>query len=668
MNLTDPLLVVENLNVTFRGQDRPIVDNVSFALQPGDVLGLVGESGSGKTTVALSLLGYRHAAAFTDGKIHFLMQDVLALPLTSLTSIRGRHISFVPQNPTTALNPARKIGSIFREFLRVHGISYSVCEADSLTERALLEFDFNEPDVIMRRFPHQLSGGQQQRIVLALATICKPALLVLDEPTTGLDVSTQKTVLEFLGRLRKQHGTTMVYVTHDLSVIKEVATHVGVLYAGCLVELGQLNKVFGNPLHPYTWGLLNSRPSLRQPTAISSGLRGLLRREELPTGCPFSPRCEYSEASCSIRSQNLEDAASRHFIACQRWREISLVRGTTEIRHVSADHSSIVLEAKSLSVSYHSSWSLSVQKSRPVLAVDDVTFQLHRGEILAVVGESGSGKSTLAKLLAGLIRPSFGKVEIGGMEVRESVSKRLPEQRRNLQLIFQNPDSSLNPRLKIGQILKDAISSFENAEDTEISKRVEQNLDEVRLPKNYSQRYPDELSGGERQRVAIARALIVNPEVIICDEILSALDVSVQAGILDLLRSLCNRRGLSLLFISHDLAVVRALASRIAVMYRGQVIAFTTSDDLLKPPLHPYLHKLLEALPGESIVDRTPVMSPRSSTIEIGCPYSPRCSLKIDGVCNLQPAPWQGGASRLRCHQSSSFLASTLLVKESENL
>lgn len=650
----DPVLTVDRLSVSY-GSALSVVRDVSFTLGPGEVLGLVGESGSGKTTVALSLLGYRPWNARISGRIALCGTDVLALPPSELQALRGRKISYVPQNPTTALNPARTIGSLLGEFLVVHHLARSPAEDRNLLCNALRAFNFTAPEQILSRYPHQLSGGQQQRIALALATICNPAVVVLDEPTTGLDVSTQKTVLTLLAKLRVERRVAMVYVTHDLSILAEIATHIGVLYAGQLVEVGAIQDVLEKPLHPYTRGLLASRPDIVNPLSQKTGLRGLLKREELPDGCPFAPRCDLAVPACWNRMPPPELVEGRRWVACDRWR-LAAPPPTVRVEAPVLLGSRTVLELESLSVAYKTAGPLSIFRSAPAVAVRDATIKLTSGEVLAIVGESGSGKSTLAKAVAGLVPAQAGRLRLDGEDLAFDVARRSPAQRRRLQLVFQNPDASLNPRRRVGQIIADALRSFESLDRAAIDARVRQSLAEVKLPNSYAERFPDQLSGGERQRVAIARALVIDPQVLICDEVLSALDVSVQAGILELLRGLAQHRRVAILFISHDLAVVRAIAQRIAVLHRGRFVALTTSADLLTPPIHPYLQELLAALPGQPVGPMSIGRPPSSSVGEEGCSFAPRCPVRIDGLCDQAPPPWRGTGTRLRCHQHDDNL------------
>jgi peptide/nickel transport system ATP-binding protein len=600
--MNQSVMIARDLTVSYTRQ-RPVVDHVSLDLQPGCVLGIVGESGSGKSTIALSLLGHRHVGAHITGEVILENRDVLSLGGVELRTIRGRKIAYIPQNPTTALNPSRRIGATFREFLSVHKIARDYREANALAIAALSSVSLPDPEKLLDRYPYQLSGGQQQRVVLALAISCNPPILVLDEPTTGLDVSTQKTVLELLKRLRLERDIAMVYVTHDLSLLAEIATDVAVLYAGQVVEQGKLDTVFSRPAHPYTRGLLNARPDIRDPYRVATLLKGLLRREELPVGCKFAPRCAYVRNSCKTRRQTLEAIKPGHFVACERWWDIAaLASNQRKAIEAPVAGETLALSVRDLRVTYRMTGALSIISKAEIVAIPKLSLELRSGDVLAIVGESGSGKSTLAKAIAGLVPASAGAISLGESKLAFDVAYRTPEQRRRIQLVFQNPDASLNPRRRIGSILSDAVRSFEGRRPADLQERMGLALDEVKLPRNYAKRYPGQLSGGERQRVAIARALIVDPTILICDEVLSALDVSVQANILQLLRDLRSRRGLSILFISHDLSVVRSIATRIAVVYCGEIVATRPPADLLEQPMHPYLHQLLASLPGESIV------------------------------------------------------------------
>ena len=648
----EPLLRVNGLGIRIGPHD--IVRDVVLGLAPGEVLGLVGESGSGKTTIALALLGHRPESAAIFGSVEFQGRDILTLPPTDLQAVRGRRIAYVPQNPTTALNPARRIGVLMAEQLAVHGLE-SDCER--LTG-ALQDVGLNEASRVLASYPHQLSGGQQQRVVLALATLCAPDILVLDEPTTGLDVTTQAVVVAHLRRLRDERRIAMVYVTHDLDLLSGIATHVAVLYAGQMMESGPATEVFGAPRHPYTRALLAATPSLRRPDHRPQGLPGTLRRELVGAGCPFAARCSDALPRCAADLPALAELAPGHLAACHvlpsrpRPDDVALVRPDQ-----AGTDGPPVLAARGLSVTYAPNGM--IRRAAGVPALNDAALDLHRGEILAVVGESGSGKSTLAKAIAGLLPGLSGQLSLDGVPLAPSVGRRTTDQRRKLQFVFQNPDASLNPRRRVGQILADALRAAEPRLSTaQKAAVIASGLAEVRLPESHAARYPDQLSGGERQRVALARALIANPEVLICDEVLSALDVSVQAGILTLLDGLCHDRNLAILFISHDLSVVRHLAHRVIVLYRGQIMAELAAHRLMEPPHHPYVFQLLAASQGQQTL-QVAAMLPGP-----GCPFTPACPVRIVPRCERHPPAWSEGIDRFRCHHSPSDLADMLSIRE----
>ena len=383
--MTGELLMVRDLTVAF-GAQHPIVDAVSLSLRPGQLLGIVGESGSGKSTIALSLLGYRHAGSRVTGEIRLDGTDVLSLSPPQLRAFRGRKIAYVPQNPTTALNPARRIRTTFGEYLKVHGVASTRRHAEELTIAALASVSLPDPSSLMNRFPHQLSGGQQQRVVTALAISCNPPVLVLDEPTTGLDVSTQKIVLEVLTRLMRQRQIAMVYVTHDLSVLAEIATHMAVLYAGQVVEEGAAETIFQSPIHPYTNALLSSRPSILHPYRRTMVLKGLLLRDALPVGCKFAPRCVHSRPPCFANPQVLEPVGGQHAAACERWRDLLDVKtvSSTPVQLPACDRP--MLSVQDLRVVYRMTGPLSLFAKNEIVAVAGVTLDLPRGDVLAVVG------------------------------------------------------------------------------------------------------------------------------------------------------------------------------------------------------------------------------------------------------------------------------------------
>jgi peptide/nickel transport system ATP-binding protein len=655
-----PVIEVEHLSMSYRTAEGWLeaLADVSLQVQRGEIFGLVGESGSGKTTLALQLLGYRDARSGQfAGRVVFDDQVLSALPESALDAIRGRRISYVPQNPSTALNPSRRVGELISEVLHVHACARSLAEENRRTFELLDAVGLPDPQSIARKFPHQLSGGQQQRIAIALALACRPDLIVLDEPTTGLDVTTQRQILRLLSSLRVRFSTSMLYVTHDLGVIEELADRVGVMYAGTIAEIGATSVVFANPHHPYTAGLIASIPRLGIPLNTSAILRGSLKREEIGHGCAFQPRCPHAVAACRDERQTLGDAGNGHLVACREWRRIAASKPPARERDIEVCRrpgleTPPLLELQDASVRYGPRFGglARLLHSAPPAVVREVSLTIARGEVFALVGESGSGKSTLARAISGLLPLASGSIMFDGGPL-QLLARRNQALRRRIQFVFQNPDSSLNPRRTIGESLARPLALFFRATIAEIRLQIAAVLDDVQLPPSYTTRYPDELSGGERQRVAIARALLAKPDLMICDEILSALDVSVQASILGLLRRLRKETGITMIFISHDLAVVEQLADRVGVLYKGQLLESGLVDEIFAPPHHPYTLSLLMAVPGSRGVERGPALPGRQPTAE-GCSFAGRCPVQLENVCLSQTPPWRrcGRSKSIRCH------------------
>ena len=649
--MAETLIDVLGLSVSYRrnGRWNRVVDDVSFSIRPGEAFGLVGESGCGKSTVALQLLGFRHPSLKADtGRVVFKGADLLGLPRPALDRLRGDRIAFVPQNPTTALNPGIRAGDQFTEVLLAHK---AVAGSEAARARAAELFELvglpNDPE-FARRYPHELSGGQQQRICIAMALACNPDLVVLDEPTTGLDVTTQEQIVDLLAGLRARISLSMLYVTHDLALLSQIADRIGVMYAGRMVEIAATADLFRNPKHPYTRGLIGSILDVTgDGRPAGAPLKGLLRRADLPPGCPFAPRCDFALPRCSAEPQALEPVAGRHEVACWRWRDI-------EARHRDAappadrrpDQGAPLLRVEDVTIAY-------VTRRGLFPAARGIAFDIAVGETFALVGESGSGKSTIARAVGGLLAPVEGRTALEGRPLAGRVRDRTPDDRRRIQFIFQNPDASLNPRARIGTILSRPLEFFFRLDAREREARIRRALDDVRLDESYAGRYPDELSGGERQRVAIARALVAEPSLLLCDEILSALDVSVQASVLAMLAKLRAERDIAMLFISHDLAVVRSLADRVGVLYGGELMETGTRDELFSAPFHPYTHTLLMAVPVP--LQRTPAPPLRRApppAIGQGCVYAGRCPWQAGKVCETERPPWReaDGSLRIRCH------------------
>ncbi|MGI9336580.1 MAG: ABC transporter ATP-binding protein [Gammaproteobacteria bacterium] len=672
------LIRIEDLTLAYGHGETSLtaVDSVSFEIQRGEAFGLIGESGCGKSSLAYTLLGYRHPGSRVHGGgVWYDGRDLLTLERRPLAKLRGNRISLVPQNPTTAFNPGMSVGAQIAEVSIQHGIADTRKAALEQVVDLFSRVGLANASALTGRYPHQLSGGQQQRAAIAMALVCSPDIVVLDEPTTGLDVTTQEQVVEMLLGLREQRSMAMLYVTHDLALLSEIADRIGVMYAGRLLEIAPTADLYARPRHPYTKGLIASTPRLgldrRSP---GPPLRGLLRREQLPPGCGFYPRCDFADAGCARTRQVLESDATGHEVACQRWRAIPsshAFKGKEESSygHVRVRDSEPLLRVDALTLAYGAPGRglrrLLSRPRRPV--VSNVSFNIARSECFALVGESGSGKSTIARALCGLLEPRAGGISLQGEPLPRLLATRSQELRRTLQYIFQNPDASLNPRMRIAGILARPLAMFFDLDRGAIGERIEKALHEVRLEASYARRFPGELSGGERQRVAIARALVAQPALLLCDEILSALDVSVQANILQLLRRLRRETKVAILFISHDLAVVRGLADRVGVLFGGELCEIGGVDALFSPPFHPYTCSLLVAVPGGHRNGARSRLEPhRQRPIPdrrqwgSGCVFYERCPLRIDGLCDQVEPPWHttDDGLRIRCHVEPATLAS----------
>ena len=582
-------LEVENLRVVLENTEIDIVDEVSFSLVPGEILGLVGESGSGKTTVGLAILGHsRRGAHFAGGSVRIAGEDVLAKSEAQLRSMRGRIVSYVPQDPASALNPAVRIETQLTETIEAHRSSNG--DVRGRLQEMLAEVLLPQDREFLRRYPHQLSGGQQQRVALAMAFANRPRVIVLDEPTTGLDVTTQAHVLATVRDLCEAHGVAAVYVSHDLAVVANLASRVAVMYAGRLVETGPTQTLFLRAAHPYTRRLVEAIPELSGRHALV-GIPGTAPRPgHRPPGCFFAPRCTFAQATCELAPPPRELVAGGHEVRCFRHEavlqeslaaraaamppaEVEAAEGLVAVRGVQASHG-------------------------PRQVLFDVELVVRPHECVALVGESGSGKTTLARCIAGLHANYKGEIAFRGAELPAGSRARDRETRRQIQYVFQSPYSSLNPRKTIEQIIGQPLRLFFDVGGSEARTRMVDTLETVQLGPSVLDRYPHHLSGGERQRVAIARALVANPQLLICDEVTSALDVSVQAAIVDLLAELQRELGLGLLFVTHNLALIRTLAQEVAVMSEGRIVERGLVDRVLDQPSAEYTRKLLSDTPS----------------------------------------------------------------------
>jgi peptide/nickel transport system ATP-binding protein len=598
MRMTDMdeiALDLQNLQIELSNGDK-IIDGVSLCISKGDIVALVGESGAGKTTTALSIFGYvSQGLKMTSGNI--------AVAGTALTSqllfrkARGRLVSYVPQNPGTALNPAFRVAQAIEDMVRPEARAERGDE--TRVQHMLDRVGLPRDDEFARRFPHQLSGGQQQRVCIAGALASDPALVVLDEPTTGLDVVSQDRVLKELLRLRDTQRVTMLYITHDLAVAAQIANRIVVMYAGQIVEHGPASQILRLPRHPYTRGLMASTPDHLRPRKLEVMGGAVAAVGNQAAGCSFMPRCPQAVALCAAERPALISVTPGHEVRCPEWRAtppvtwISLEGSQHPDQRSGQPDSAVILEVVHLRAEYRS-------RHQTVVAAGDVSFALRKGECVALVGESGSGKTTIARVIAGLHPPSAGSVRLDGVNLPGLARRRSIDQLRRIQIVFQNPTEALNPRHSVRAAIERPARVLQKMSRAEADKELKRLLDAVRLSARFADRFPRELSGGEVQRVAIARALAAGPEVIVCDEITSALDVSVQASVLELLRDLRSEMGVALIFITHDLGIVATVADRVLVLNKGEICDEGETLEVLTSPQDEYTRHLLAAAPSLS--------------------------------------------------------------------
>jgi peptide/nickel transport system ATP-binding protein len=676
----DSVLRVAGLSIEYatgRGPVRAVRD-VSFEIRRGETFGLVGESGSGKSTVAFAIMGYLSAnGRVVDGAISYRGQDLLAMPRRRLDALRGARIAMVYQDPMSALNPSITVGAQVEEALLAHE-SMSADEARGRTLELFAAVNMPDPATIARRYPHQLSGGQQQRVLIAMALSCNPDLLVMDEPTTGLDVTTEAQILDLIAALKSRFSSAILYISHNLGVIARVSDRIGVMYAGQMVEQGSVRDVFRRQLHPYTAGLLECLPKLdfgRKTRALKL-IPGMI--PDLVTvarGCSFEPRCRYAQPKCRDEAPALVDVGDGHTSRCFFWREQELAR------QAPADAPALAAAAGAPAADGRAGALLGVDavrreyvdakkflglfgRERIVHALDGVGLTLDRDETLAVVGESGCGKTTLARCIIGLVEPTSGAITFEDAPLAGLAAERGRDVRRRLQMVFQNPDSTLNPRRTIGDALRRPLELFRGLAGKAADQAAVELLKAVRLDERYMNRLPSQLSGGEKQRVGIARAFATRPDLIVCDEPVSALDVSVQAAILNLLGELQARDRTAYLFISHDISVVRYLADRVIVLYLGRICESGPVERVFAPPHHPYTEALLSAIPvpdPDAAVNpiRLEGPVPSASQRAVGCPFQSRCPRKLGTVCERETPPVQAGPDghAIVCHIPLATLA-----------
>jgi peptide/nickel transport system ATP-binding protein len=587
-----PLVEVEGLRVE-TASGLPIVEDVSFSLEAGEALGVVGETGSGKTTSVLAMLGYSQPGSkITDGHVRVGDAQMTTASGRDQRKLRGKVVSYVPQNPAGSLNPSMRIGDAIVEMLKAHQVHG---DAAPPVVRALERVGLQGDDEFQRRFPHQLSGGQQQRVCISVALVCEPPVVVLDEPATGLDVVTQARLLDELVRLRREAGVSMIYVTHDLAVVSGFADRIAVMYAGRIIEQGPTAELLQAPKHPYTRGLLNSIPDHARPRTLTPIEGVAVGLEGRPTGCAFAPRCPLRIEACDASMPEMRLVGDRHRTRCLRPDDVAAPESSPPPVMVNGRSEALppLLEVRNLRAEHRG-------RREVVVAASDVSFTLGRSECVALVGESGSGKTTIARSIAGLHGLSSGQIVLGDEELPPQARRRSRKQRRRIQLVFQDPSDALNPRHAVRSAVARPAQVLREMSRSEADAEANRLLSLVRLPEGIGDRYPAELSGGERQRVGIARALAATPDVMICDEITSALDVSVQAAVLNLITELRESLGLSLLLITHDLGVVSTIADRVLVLQHGSIVEEGATRDVLTSPQHPYTKSLLAAAPSLS--------------------------------------------------------------------
>jgi peptide/nickel transport system ATP-binding protein len=668
-----PILEIDNLSISFftRLREIPAVMDFSCTVQPGEAMGLVGESGCGKSTVALGVmqdLGVN--GRVVGGSIKFKGRDLAEMSHEELRDIRGREIAMIYQEPMASLNPAMKIGRQLMEVPMIHdGVNEK--EAYKRALEVVTDVRLPDPERMLQSYPHQLSGGQQQRIVIAMALMANPSLLILDEPTTALDVTVEAAVVELVKALGKKYGTSMLFISHNLGLVLETCDRLCVMYSGEAVETGSIEDVFDEMQHPYTQALFRSIPlpgadKNSRPLVAIPGNFPL--PHERPDGCNFGPRCDYfEEGRCNVGDIKMQKVKGddRHATRCVKFQEIDW-NAPIELGEQTkkTEPGDVVLRMEDLKKYYEVSANalFGGANKKVVKANETLTFEARESETLAIVGESGCGKSTFAKVLMGLETATEGKIFLDNREIQDlPIEQRDTKTISSVQMVFQNPFDTLNPSMTVGRQIIRALEIFKVGNNqAERRARMLELLDLVKLPREFADRMPRQLSGGQKQRVGIARAFSGGARIVVADEPVSALDVSVQAAVTDLLMEIQRNEKTTLLFISHDLSIVRYLSDRVMVMYLGHVVELGTTDQVFSPPYHPYTEALLSAVPiADTSIQKMHIVLdgdiPSAMNPPPGCPFQTRCRWKnkvADGLCDREMPPVRTLANghQIKCH------------------
>ena len=676
----EPILEIEGLSISFftRIREIPAVMDFSCTIQPGEAVGLVGESGCGKSTVALGVmqdLGVN--GRIVGGSIKFKGRDLNLMSDEELRDIRGSEIAMIYQEPMASLNPAMKIGRQLMEVPMIHeGVSSEAAYTRAL--EVVTDVKLPDPERILKSFPHQLSGGQQQRIVIAMALMSKPSLLILDEPTTALDVTVEAAVVELVKDLGKKYGTSMLFISHNLGLVLETCDRICVMYSGEAVETGRIEDVFDKMQHPYTQALFRSIPlpgadKNDRPLIAIPGNFPL--PHERPNGCNFGPRCDYFQAGQCDQGHIPMDTVphgERHGSRCLRWNGIDW-DAPLELAEIKAkaEPGRVILKIDNLKKYYEVAANalFGGGNKKVVKANETLSFEARESETLAIVGESGCGKSTFAKVLMGLETATEGDILLENKNIEGiSIENRDTKTVSDIQMVFQNPFDTLNPSMTVGSQIVRALELFKIGENGAArQERMLELLDLVKLPREFADRMPRQLSGGQKQRVGIARAFAGDAKIVVADEPVSALDVSVQAAVTDLLMEIQREQKTTLLFISHDLSIVRYLSDRVLVMYLGHVVEMGTTEQVFQPPYHPYTEALLSAVPvADTSIEKKHIVLegdiPSAMNPPAGCPFQTRCGWKSEvpgGLCETKVPDIQtlAGGHQIKCHLAEDILA-----------